>query len=85
MEEGATVDDALDRTQGLTFEEDEELRRLNYLNEIGCLSTYKVDRLLELRVRDRRAQIRAPREFTGERHEAAETAARRRLAGKRTR
>ena len=47
----------------LTHEEDSELRRLNYLAKIGELSQRTTERLLELRIRDRRMVIREPREF----------------------
>lgn len=49
--------------QGLTRAEDDELRRLHWLSEIGALAAKKVERLIELRLRDRRHEIRPPREF----------------------
>lgn len=48
---------------GLTREEDDELRRLHWLSQIGTLAARKVERLIELRLRDRRSEIRPPREF----------------------
>jgi hypothetical protein len=48
---------------GLTRDEDDELRRLNWLSQIGTLAARKVERLIELRLRDRRSEIRPPREF----------------------
>jgi hypothetical protein len=47
----------------LTVEEDDELRRLNYLAEMGLLSEQSQERLIELRLRDRRRRVRGPREF----------------------
>jgi hypothetical protein len=47
----------------LTHEEDDELRRLNYLAKIGPLSERNRNRFIELRLRDRRHEIREPREF----------------------
>lgn len=58
--------DTVELEQGLTLEEDDELRRLNYLQSIGCLGPFKAERLIELRLRDRRAEIRPPREFNAE-------------------
>lgn len=52
--------------QRLTHDEDDELRRLNWISQIGSLSQHKRERLLELRLRDRRKEIRAPREFAEE-------------------
>ena len=46
----------------LTPEEDEELRRLNFFEMVGELSNEKKERLIELRLRDRRQEIRAPRD-----------------------
>ncbi|HET6966319.1 MAG TPA: hypothetical protein VFH58_16210 [Acidimicrobiales bacterium] len=47
----------------LTREEDDELRRLNFLAQTGALSERSEARVLELRLRDRRKKIRPPREF----------------------
>ena len=49
----------------LTAEEDDELRRLGYLYEMGQLSERSQVRFLELRLRDERRRIREPREFGG--------------------
>lgn len=46
----------------LTEEEDDELRRLNYLSRTGTLSQRSRARMNELRLRDRRETIRPPRE-----------------------
>ena len=54
---GLSVQEALDA------QEDDELRRLHYLSENGMLSERSMARLLELKVRDRRQQVRSPREF----------------------
>lgn len=59
-------------TQGLarlTRDEDDELRRLHWISQIGSLALHKRERLLELRVRDRRSEIRPPREFAEEKVE----------------
>lgn len=50
--------------EGLTREEDDELRRLNWMSQIGALAVRKIERMIELRLRDRRKEIRPPREFT---------------------
>jgi hypothetical protein len=55
--------------QKLTREEDDELRRLHWFSQIGILSTAKRERLLELRIRDRRKEIRPPRDFAEEKVE----------------
>jgi hypothetical protein len=47
----------------LTRQEDDELRRLNYFSQIGNLSPLKKERFVQLRLRDRRIEIRPPREF----------------------
>jgi hypothetical protein len=49
----------------LTAEEDDELRRLGYLQKMDQLSERSQVRLVELRLRDRRGRIRKPREFGG--------------------
>lgn len=66
MAETAPLDDALELGLPLSREEDNELRSLNYLNEIGCLAEHKADRLLELRLRDRRFKVRPPRDMVEE-------------------
>lgn len=53
----------LDLSDRLDVDEDDELRRLNYLSEMGLLSDRSQERLIELRLRDRRRQVRGPREF----------------------
>lgn len=53
----------VDLSDRLTVEEDDELRRLNYLSEMGLLSERSQERLIELRLRDQRRRVRAPREF----------------------
>ena len=47
----------------LSRSEDDELRRLHFLSQLGALSERSKVRLLELRLRDRRREIRTPREF----------------------
>jgi len=46
----------------LTRDEDGELRRLNWFSEVGALADHKQERVLELRLRDRRKAIRPPRD-----------------------
>jgi hypothetical protein len=60
--EGTRIDET-SLTQGLSRDEDDELRRLNYMAQHGMLSPRSRERILELRMRDRRLEIRAPREF----------------------
>jgi hypothetical protein len=48
--------------RGLTPAEDEELRRLAALAEFGALTPQLAEVFLELRARDRRTQVREPRE-----------------------
>lgn len=48
-------------TEGLSREEDDELRILGFLAELGVLSDRENERLVELRLRDRRKEIREPR------------------------
>lgn len=55
-------------TQYLSEEEDNELRRLNFLAQHAELSARSKERLLELRMRDRRAEVRPPREFEPKLH-----------------
>ena len=64
------VEETASLHQRLTPEEDAELRRLHWFSKVGMLSTAKRERMIELRLRDRRTQIRAPREF-GEAEQAA--------------
>jgi hypothetical protein len=46
---------------GLTRVEDNELRRLNWLAQRGELTESMRERMIELRLRDRRQTIRRPR------------------------
>lgn len=66
MADIAPLDETLELGVPLTSEEDDELRSLNYLNEIGCLAPHKAERLLELRLRDRRFKVRPPRDLVEE-------------------
>ncbi|HUB70416.1 MAG TPA: hypothetical protein VL984_08335 [Acidimicrobiales bacterium] len=50
-----------DPRPGLTREEDDELRRLAYLARFGVLDDVTKERMVELRLRDRRKTIREPR------------------------
>lgn len=56
-----TSDAAIDHP--LTREEDDELRRLNYMAQHGELSERSKERMVELRLRDRRQEIRPTREL----------------------
>lgn len=51
---------------GLTRDEDDALRRLAYFAENAGLSKWSESRLKELRSRDRRDDIRLPREIVGD-------------------
>lgn len=51
---------------GLTRDEDDSLRRLAYFAENAGLSQWSQSRLKELRARDRRDDIRLPREIMGD-------------------
>lgn len=46
---------------GLTRVEDNELRRLNWMAQRGTLTEAMQERMVELRLRDRRQTIRRPR------------------------
>lgn len=52
------------RAKGLTEEEDNDLRRLSYLAGTAGMSEWSNSRLAELRSRDRRGQVRLPREIS---------------------
>lgn len=51
------------RGKGLTEEEDDDLRRLSYLAGTAGMSDWSNSRLAELRLRDRRGEVRLPREI----------------------
>lgn len=69
------VDETASLHQGMTKEEDAELRRLHWMSKVGMLSAAKRERMIELRLRDRRTAIRAPKEF-GEAEPASPTRSR---------
>lgn len=52
-----------DSGRGLTPEEDDDLRRLHYLSTMAALSPRSQERLIQLRLDDRRQEIREPREL----------------------
>lgn len=56
-QENLAIDDPLSR------EEDDELRRLNFMAQNGALSERSEARMMELRLRDRRRTVRPPREL----------------------
>lgn len=70
--DGSSADSGTWIEQPLSPEEDDELRRLHYMGTQGMLSERMRERLLVLRVRDRRDHIRPPREF-GEDSEARDS------------
>ena len=49
---------------GLTEDEDNALRRLSYFADNAGLSKWSKTRLTDLRSRDRREEVRLPRELT---------------------
>ena len=51
-----------DEGQGLTRQEDDELRHLYWLSQVASLAGRKAERFIELRLRDRRRDVRPPRE-----------------------
>ena len=61
--ESVHEDELSELDKRLTRNEDDELRRLNYFSQVGNLSPRKKERFVELRLRDRRTEIRPPREF----------------------
>jgi len=56
--------DAFLTTPPLSYAEDDELRGLNRLAEVGPLAGAKAERLIELRLRDRRDEVRELREVS---------------------
>lgn len=85
MAETAPVDETTELGLPLSLEEDDELRSLNYLNEIGCLAPHKAERLLELRLRDRRFKVRPPRDQVEEEQRQVAVEALPRFLGRRRR
>jgi hypothetical protein len=61
---GHTTEEAKEAAgERLSREEDDELRRLYFMSQHGELSARSQERMLELRLRDRREEIRPPREL----------------------
>ena len=58
-----TPEDQPSEADGLTRDEDDELRRLHYFANFGALAGQRLERFLDLRRRDRRKAVRVPREF----------------------
>jgi hypothetical protein len=52
------LDEIAELKQGLTRDEDDELRRLHWFSQVGELAARKRERMIELRIRDRRQDIR---------------------------
>ena len=65
------IDDAAPIPQGLTREEDDELRRLYHFSQTGELAGRKRERLFELRLKDRRKDVRPVQRFGEDDLEAA--------------
>ena len=65
------------RSEGLSDEEDGDLRRLAYLAGTAGLSAWSESRVKDLRSRDRREEVRPPREIAGEPQDGAAARARR--------
>lgn len=61
------------QTDGLSEEEDDALRRLSYFADNAGLSKWSTTRLSELRSRDRRDEVRLPRELCVEEDEVEDT------------
>jgi len=59
------VERGFDEEQALSREEDDELRHLYRLSQIASLAGRKAERFIELRLRDRRRDVRSPREGEG--------------------
>ena len=76
---GTTTQETPELVQGLTPEEDDELRRLHFFQQVGTLAGQKLDRFIELRLRDRRKTIRPPREFEVKKEQEREQSLGRRL------
>jgi hypothetical protein len=53
----------VDQIDPLTRDEDDELRRLHWFSELAPLADTKRRRFAELRSRDRRNEVRSPREL----------------------
>ncbi|HEX6395736.1 MAG TPA: hypothetical protein VFZ97_20070 [Acidimicrobiales bacterium] len=75
--EAASVEETAAIAEGLTPQEDDELRRLHWFSQIGSLGPRKAERMIELRLRDRRAVIRPPRDFVEEEFEVSGNSRRR--------
>lgn len=65
------------RSEGLSEEEDDDLRRLAYLAGTAGLSAWSESRVSDLRSRDRREEVRPPREIPGAPEDDAAARARR--------
>lgn len=57
------ADGAAPILEGLTRDEDDELRRLHHFSQLGDLTGRKRERLVELRLRDRRKDVRPVQPF----------------------
>lgn len=57
--------------EGLTEAEDDALRRLSYFADNAGLSQWSKVRLSDLRSRDRRDEVRPPRELSGDEEDGA--------------
>lgn len=79
------VEPTSDALPGLTPDEDDELRRLGWISQVGSLAWHKQERMMQLRARDRRREIRPPREFGEDEQRAAPFKAGRRFLLRRNR
>lgn len=57
--------------EGLTETEDDALRRLSYFADNAGLSQWSRSRLSDLRARDRREEVRLPRELSEDEEDGA--------------
>ena len=57
--------------EGLSEAEDDALRRLSYFADNAGLSQWSKSRLSDLRARDRRDEVRLPRELSGDEEDGA--------------
>ena len=67
---GAAPDGLRPVDDHLTAEEDDELRRLHWLSEVATLADEKLERIIELRLRDRRTEIRQVHETAERIHDS---------------
>ena len=64
--DGQAIDGVSLTSPPLSRADDDELRRLSYRAEFSALTGASAERLVELRLRDRRSEVRPPRGFVVE-------------------